>query len=181
MGSLGCLSLSLSTTTTSRCRKLTVLATPSESPTQAPDSPTPPTPKKSNLAGFGGVRSSRNGAVKTPKQRQPSIAEVERAIGAGIFRDDGSPTTRDSSESSTILDMFLSTKTSRPEGSVEKKLRETGEWLIDSSKGKSGSAGQEILLVVSLWILPVWMFFLFVASGVIKLPSSIRFLDDLIM
>ncbi|XP_043700788.1 probable NAD(P)H dehydrogenase subunit CRR3, chloroplastic [Telopea speciosissima] len=176
MGSLDCLSLSLSTTTSSRCSNLTVLAKLSENPTQTPDSHTP---KKPIPAGIGGVRWRSNGAVKTPKQKQPSIAEVEKAIGAGIFRDGDS--TRDSGENSTIFDMFLSTTTSRPEGSVEKKLRETGEWLIDTSKGTSGSAGQDILFVVSLWILPVWMFLLLVASGVINLPSSIPFLDDLIM
>ncbi|KDO64586.1 hypothetical protein CISIN_1g0304702mg, partial [Citrus sinensis] len=38
-----------------------------------------------------------------------------------------------------------------------------------------------ILMVVFKWILPMWTLSLLVASGVIKLPFSMPFLDDLIM
>ncbi|OVA01695.1 hypothetical protein BVC80_9071g11 [Macleaya cordata] len=67
------------------------------------------------------------------------------------------------------------------EGPVEKKLRETGEWIIDTTEGATRSAGQEILMVLCLRVLPLWVLFLLVASGFVKLPFDLPFLDDLIM
>lgn len=32
-----------------------------------------------------------------------------------------------------------------------------------------------------LWVLPVWVLMLLVASGAVKLPFGVPFLDDLIM
>uniref|UniRef100_A0A5B7C245 NAD(P)H dehydrogenase subunit CRR3, chloroplastic n=1 Tax=Davidia involucrata TaxID=16924 RepID=A0A5B7C245_DAVIN len=113
------------------------------------------------------------------QQKQPSIAEIERAIGAGIFRD--RDTSNSDSEQKTLFDTIFSNSIGKTEGSVEKKLRETGEWIIDRSESASRSAGKKILKFVFLWILPMWIFSFLVASGLIRLPFSTPFLDDLIM
>jgi len=42
-------------------------------------------------------------------------------------------------------------------------------------------AGKPVLMFTIQWILPIWIMSLLVACGVIKLPFSIPFLDDLIM
>ncbi len=116
-----------------------------------------------------------------PPQRRlqgPSVVQIERTIGAGIFRDRDP---RGSDESKTLFDLLLSNSIGKTEGSVEKKLRKTGEWIIDRAERTSRSAGKQILMVTFLWILPTWTLLLLVASGILKLPFSIPFLDDLIM
>ncbi|KAA8532549.1 hypothetical protein F0562_032635 [Nyssa sinensis] len=114
------------------------------------------------------------------QQKQPSIAEIERAIGAGIFRDRDTSNVN-SEQSKTLFDTIFSNSIGKTEGSVEKKLRETGEWIIDRSENASRSAGKKILTFVFLWILPMWILSFLVASGLIRLPFSTPFLDDLIM
>lgn len=52
---------------------------------------------------------------------------------------------RGSEQNKTLFDLLLSNSIGKTEGSVEKKLRETGEWIIDRAEGTSRSAG--ILLV----------------------------------
>ncbi|XP_077253199.1 chlororespiratory reduction 3 [Tasmannia lanceolata] len=121
-------------------------------------------------------RSSDAGLRRKPTQKKPSVAQVERAIGAGIFRD-RNPS---GDEIPTGFDFLASTPIGQPEGSPEKKLREAGEWILNRTEGGSRS-GQEILMVVCLNILPLWLFFLLVASGIIKLPFSLPYLDDLLM
>ncbi|KVI05438.1 hypothetical protein Ccrd_016229 [Cynara cardunculus var. scolymus] len=82
-------------------------------------------------------------AGKQQKEKKPSVAEIERAIGAGIFRD------RDinrqdygsSNREKTLFDSILSNSIGRKEGDVEKKLRETGEWIIDQTEAPSRSTG----------------------------------------
>ncbi|XP_034682008.1 probable NAD(P)H dehydrogenase subunit CRR3, chloroplastic [Vitis riparia] len=113
-----------------------------------------------------------------PPQRQPSVIQIERAIGAGIFRDRDP---RGSEQNKTLFDLLLSNSIGKTEGSVEKKLRETGEWIIDRAEGTSRSAAKQILMVTFLWVLPTWTLLLLVASGVLKLPFSIPFLENLIM
>ncbi|XP_068643052.1 probable NAD(P)H dehydrogenase subunit CRR3, chloroplastic [Aristolochia californica] len=116
---------------------------------------------------------ARRHAVRrtSPKPPSPSVLEVEKAIGAGLFEDQDSRSQRGAS---SFFDSLSS------EGSAEKKLREAGEWIIDRTEGASGS-GQEVLMVVGLRILPFWILSLLVASGVIKLPFSVPFLDNLLM
>ncbi|KAK1380624.1 Chlororespiratory reduction 3 [Heracleum sosnowskyi] len=115
-----------------------------------------------------------------PLQKKPSVAEIERAIGAGVFRDrnlDG-----DSEEGKTLFDTILSNSIGKSEGSVEKKLRETGEWILDKTEGSSSrSAGKNILKTVFLLILPLWIISFLVAAGFVKLPFNTPFLDDWIL
>ncbi|CAK9178707.1 unnamed protein product [Ilex paraguariensis] len=114
------------------------------------------------------------------QQNQPSIAEIERAIGAGTFRDRDT-SGGDSEQNQTMFDVIFSNSIGKTEGSVEKKLRETGEWIIDRTETSSRSDGKRILLIVFLGVLPMWILSFLVASGIIKLPFSSPFLDDLIM
>ncbi|KAL7587263.1 hypothetical protein Lser_V15G37241 [Lactuca serriola] len=118
-------------------------------------------------------------AGKQQKEKKPSVAEIERAIGAGIFRD--RDINSESEQEKTFFDSILSNSIGRTEGDVEKKLRETGEWIIDKTEGPSRSTGKNILKVVFLWILPLWIISFLVASGVVKLPIISPFLDDLLM
>ncbi|KAJ8556413.1 hypothetical protein K7X08_029804 [Anisodus acutangulus] len=104
-------------------------------------------------------------------QRKLSVVEIERAIGAGIFRD------RDAKESKTFFDSILSNSV----GDVEKKLRETGEWLIHKTENTSASTGKQILIAVFQWILPIWILAFLLASGMLDLPFTTPFLDDLLL
>ncbi|KAG9449547.1 hypothetical protein H6P81_009512 [Aristolochia fimbriata] len=124
--------------------------------------------------------SARHPAVRRtpPKPKQPSVLEVEKAIGAGLFKDQGSGS--DQGGNSSLFDLLSSSPINEPEGSAEKKLREVGEWILDRTEGSSWS-GQQVLMAVCLRILPVWILALLVASGLIKLPFSIPFLDNLLM
>ncbi|XP_052204238.1 probable NAD(P)H dehydrogenase subunit CRR3, chloroplastic [Diospyros lotus] len=117
---------------------------------------------------------------KLQRQNQPSVAEIERAIGAGVFRDRDT-SNRNSEQRKTLFDSILSNSIRKSEGSVERRLRETGEWIIDRTEKESNSAGKSILMAVFQWILPIWILSFLVASGIIKLPFSIPLLDDLIM
>ncbi|KAK9060051.1 hypothetical protein SSX86_020755 [Deinandra increscens subsp. villosa] len=116
---------------------------------------------------------------KQPMEKKPSVAEIERAIGAGVFKD--RDINRESEQEKTMFDQILSNSIGKTEGDVEKKLRETGEWIIDQTEGPSRSTGKNILKAVFLWILPLWILSFLVVTGVIKLPFISPFLDDLIM
>ncbi|KAK9050304.1 hypothetical protein SSX86_030724 [Deinandra increscens subsp. villosa] len=117
---------------------------------------------------------------KQPMEKKPSVAEIERAIGAGVFKD-RDINSRESEQEKTMFDQILSNSIGKTEGDVEKKLRETGEWIIDQTEGPSRSTGKNILKAVFLWILPLWILSFLVVTGVIKLPFISPFLDDLIM
>ncbi|XP_064939770.1 probable NAD(P)H dehydrogenase subunit CRR3, chloroplastic [Musa acuminata AAA Group] len=109
-----------------------------------------------------------------PRKQQPSIAEVQKAIGVvdDPFRSpDGASSS--SSSSSPFLG-FL-----QDESPAERKLRKAAEWVVDSTEAQAQS-GQRILLLVCLNILPVWLLLLLVASGVVKLPFDLPFWNDLI-
>ncbi|XP_073146737.1 probable NAD(P)H dehydrogenase subunit CRR3, chloroplastic [Henckelia pumila] len=113
---------------------------------------------------------------KLKRGNRPSVLEIERAIGAGIFRD----TDGESDGRSRLFDNVLGKTIGKSEGSVEKKLRETGEWLIDQNERTSSSAGKQILMTMFMWILPMWMVAFLVVSGVIQLPFATPFLEDII-
>ncbi|MCD7468259.1 hypothetical protein HAX54_006275 [Datura stramonium] len=116
---------------------------------------------------------------KKQNQRELSVAEIERAIGTGIFRD--RDTSRDAKERKTLFDSILSNSVGENEGDVEKKLRLTGEWLIHKTEHTSASAGKHILVAVFQWILPMWILAFLLASGMLNLPFTIPFLDDLLL
>eukprot|EP00262_Sarcandra_glabra_P016478 TRINITY_DN538_c0_g1_i1.p2 TRINITY_DN538_c0_g1~~TRINITY_DN538_c0_g1_i1.p2 ORF type:complete len:167 (+),score=13.08 TRINITY_DN538_c0_g1_i1:102-602(+) len=165
---MGCICISTITTTTLILSSL---------PNNNNNSKTPPRTPNPKPAPRRVVNGARSTTTPTP-QKQPSVAEIERAIGAGIFRDaDRRPS---ENEIPSFFDLLSSTPIGQPEGSAEKKLRETAERFLDRTEGGSRS-GQEILMVVCLRILPVWLFFLLVASGIIKLPFTTPFLDDFLM
>ncbi|XP_010923586.1 probable NAD(P)H dehydrogenase subunit CRR3, chloroplastic [Elaeis guineensis] len=111
----------------------------------------------------------------SPPRKQPSVAEVERAIG--VASDPFQSST--SSSSSPFLDFVSSTPIGQAEGPTERKIRETAEWVVDHTEAHARS-GQRILMMLSLKILPVWLLLLLVASGVVKLPFDLPFMDDLI-
>lgn len=113
-----------------------------------------------------------------PPPQPPSIYQVERAIGAGSFRD-ADPSDLDRKKS--LFDGILPISSGKFEGKVEKQLRETGEWLTTNTESKFQSSGNVILLVVLKWILPVWILCLLLATQVINLPWTSPFLDDLFM
>lgn len=117
-----------------------------------------------------------NEQKKTQKQ-QPSIIEIERVIGAGRFSD-ADP--KELEQRKSVLDGLLPTDGWQVESSVERNLRETGEWIVDQTERRPASAGKSILIAVFKWVLPVWVLMFLVASGAIKLPFGIPFLDDLI-
>lgn len=120
------------------------------------------------------------------KRKQPSVAEIERAIGAGMFKDRDTsnryrkpkflffwvrwyktqhvwcclhlivgaivimfvfccvflfPLFRNAEKNKTLFDRFLSITIGETEGSVEKKLRESGEWIIDRTEKAPKSTG----------------------------------------
>ncbi|XP_076946392.1 putative NAD(P)H dehydrogenase subunit CRR3, chloroplastic [Bidens hawaiensis] len=118
-------------------------------------------------------------AGKKVNVKKPSVAEIERVIGTGIYKD--RDINRESEEDKTLFDYILSNSIGKTEGDVEKKLRETGEWIIDRTEGPRRSTGKNILKAVFIWILPMWIISFLVASGVIKLPFVSQILDDLIM
>ncbi|XVF02869.1 hypothetical protein REPUB_Repub04eG0211900 [Reevesia pubescens] len=126
------------------------------------------------------TRPRRRQRLQQQKPQRPSIIQIERAIGAGSFRDADSSDLEEKRRK-TIFDGLLPVTTGKFEGEIEKKLRETGEWIGSTTEATFRSSGKRILLVVLQWILPIWTFSLLVASGVIKLPFSTPLIDDLIM
>ncbi|GMN38514.1 hypothetical protein TIFTF001_007741 [Ficus carica] len=129
------------------------------------------------------------------KPRQPSVIEIERAIGAGRFRDaDHRHASLTSSyifishiymnleeEKDVKFDMSMMSFPGKFEGSLQRQLRESGEWVTDRTEKRFRLSGKMILKITVLWILPIWTLSLLLASGVIKLPFSNQFLDQLIM
>ncbi|KAI3910371.1 hypothetical protein MKX01_034765 [Papaver californicum] len=90
---------------------------------------------------------------------------------------------RDSEESGekTLFDKILTNPFGEEEGPVEQKLRETGEWILDTTEGPTRSAGQDIFVIPCTWVRPAWVLCLLVACGFVKLPFDVPFLDDLLM
>ncbi|GAU40735.1 hypothetical protein TSUD_14200 [Trifolium subterraneum] len=80
----------------------------------------------------------------------------------------------------TTSDLFLGQLF---EGKVQKKMRETGEWLSENGETRLRSTKMRkgILVFAFQWMMPIWVISFLIASGAIKLPFSIPFLDDLLM
>ncbi|XP_050374338.1 probable NAD(P)H dehydrogenase subunit CRR3, chloroplastic [Argentina anserina] len=110
------------------------------------------------------------------KPKQPSVIELESAIGAGRFRDTDNSDVEEGNDAK--FDMLMM-NFNKLEGPVEKQLRETGEWVTNQTERGFRSNGKKILKFMFLWTLPIWAFSLLVAAGAIKL--NIPLLNDLIM
>ncbi|XP_074585175.1 putative NAD(P)H dehydrogenase subunit CRR3, chloroplastic [Curcuma longa] len=117
----------------------------------------------------------KNNASPPRKQKPPTIAEVQRAIGVADEPLLRSPGGSDSSSSSSppFLGFFMQ------ESAAERKLREAAEWIVERTESQAQS-GQKMLLLLCLNILPVWLLLLLVASGVFKLPFDLPFWKDII-
>lgn len=131
-------------------------------------SSTPPLPK---------LRQTKQ--LQKPNKRKLSVLEIERAIGVGIFRDRDEDS--DFEENQTLFDKIFLKYIEKTEGSVEKRLRETGEWISERSEKRIRSATKPILMFVAQWIFPMWICAFLIASGIIRLPLDIPWLDDLLM
>ncbi|XP_057992916.1 probable NAD(P)H dehydrogenase subunit CRR3, chloroplastic isoform X2 [Hevea brasiliensis] len=92
-------------------------------------------------------------------QQQLSLIQIERAVGAGSYRD-SEPTGSDQWDRDSIFKGLSPNSGGALEGPLEKKLRETGEWIVDKTEGQFRSS---------------------VTSGVVKLPFSTPLLEDLLM
>uniref|UniRef100_A0A0F7GZH3 Chlororespiratory reduction 3 n=1 Tax=Pelargonium transvaalense TaxID=158603 RepID=A0A0F7GZH3_9ROSI len=113
-----------------------------------------------------------------PKPKpKPTLIQMERAIGAGSYRDTDTASS-DAEVKKTEYDGLLPITTGQFETPVEESLRRTGEWLVQRT---SRGPGKGMLLFVLKWILPIWTLSLLVGTGIIKLPFSTPFLDDLFM
>ncbi|KMT19479.1 hypothetical protein BVRB_1g011040 [Beta vulgaris subsp. vulgaris] len=115
------------------------------------------------------------------KQNQPSVAEIERAIGAGSYRDYDPASISEPAEKKNVFDAVLSNSIGKTEGKTERALRETGEWISGQTEGAARSSGKKILEVMFFWLAPAWFVLLLIATGAVKLPFSFPALDDLIM
>ncbi|XP_062110148.1 probable NAD(P)H dehydrogenase subunit CRR3, chloroplastic [Humulus lupulus] len=118
----------------------------------------------------------------TPRRRpppQPSVIEIERAIGAGRFRD-ADPRELEE-EKNTKFDMKMLDFPGKFEQPIQKKIRESAERITEQSERTFRSNGKKILMFTFVWLLPIWTFSLLVASGIIKLPFTNQLLDQLIM
>ncbi|KAH7570932.1 hypothetical protein JRO89_XS05G0225700 [Xanthoceras sorbifolium] len=135
------------------------------------------------------------------QKKQLAIMEMERAIGAGTFRDNEPRhcpfnfscfaifLIQYIKYNMIVFNGVLPDLSGVFEGPVEKKIRETGQWVATNTEQKIRSsnlscidfAGKGILIVSMQWILPIWTLLLLLASGAVKLPFSIPLLDDLIL
>ncbi|KAL3654501.1 hypothetical protein CASFOL_004182 [Castilleja foliolosa] len=118
---------------------------------------------------------------KLKQQQQPTIMEIEQAIGAGFFRDrDDIDSSSSKEKGRSLFENIVKNTVGEKEGSVEKKLRETGEWLLYQSENTSRSAGKQILITMFVWVIPLWIFGFLIAAGILQLPFTTPFLQDLL-
>ncbi|KAK4409715.1 hypothetical protein Sango_0044500 [Sesamum angolense] len=114
-----------------------------------------------------------------PPIRLPK-ANIRKLQEKGHQQASRSKTLTEAEEKESLFDNMLRNSVGKSEGSVEKKLRETGEWLIERSERASRAAGKQILMGMFVWMIPVWIFAFLVASGMVQLPFDTPFLEDLI-
>ncbi|GAB4828748.1 hypothetical protein Ancab_018417 [Ancistrocladus abbreviatus] len=124
-------------------KALTLASLSSDSP-PLPSQPKPKPPPPPRL------RSTRLAPQKTVEPNRPSVAEIERAIGAGVFRD-ASPSDPEA-KSMSFFDTVLSKSIGKTEGSLERTLRETGEWVNTETERAARSSGRLCVLYNSLML-----------------------------
>ncbi|KAI5573694.1 hypothetical protein BDE02_10G097400 [Populus trichocarpa] len=139
--------------------------------------PVPTTTRSTRTKSTTTLPLPRKKSVQDRLQQQLNLMNIERVVGAGSYRDYEKPIDQEKKEKKKKKKMsgFME------EGPVEKKLRETGEWVTTKTEGGFRSNGKRILMFSFKWAIPLYIFMVFVASGVIKLPFSSQFLDDLLM
>ncbi|XP_009129223.1 probable NAD(P)H dehydrogenase subunit CRR3, chloroplastic [Brassica rapa] len=163
----------LSSSIFSMSRASTAMASlTNDSPSSLPSKPTKKPTRISQKPGNENQQLSR----KQRREKKPSIAQIERAFGAGSYRD-----SEGEMDMNTVFDELLLGHANKFEGKLEKKLREVGEMFVDLTESKLRSSGKPVLLFTIQWILPIWIVSLLLACGIIKLPFSLPLLDDLIM
>ncbi|CAN7124744.1 unnamed protein product [Brassica rapa subsp. narinosa] len=163
----------LSSSIFSMSRASTAMASlTNDSPSPLPSKPTKKPTRISQKPGNENQQLSR----KQRREKKPSIAQIERAFGAGSYRD-----SEGEMDMNTVFDELLLGHANKFEGKLEKKLREVGEMFVDLTESKLRSSGKPVLMFTIQWILPIWIVSLLLACGIIKLPFSLPLLDDLIM
>ncbi|CAN6856494.1 hypothetical protein Bca4012_051983 [Brassica carinata] len=163
----------LSSSIFSMSRASTAMASlTNDSPSSLPSKPTKKPTRISLKTGNQNQQLSR----KQRREKKPSIAQIERAFGAGSYRD-----SEGEMDMNTVFDELLLGHANKFEGKLEKKLREVGEMFVDRTESKLRSSGKPVLMFTIQWILPIWIVSLLLACGIIKLPFSLPLLDDLIM
>ncbi|KAJ1704553.1 hypothetical protein LUZ63_004332 [Rhynchospora breviuscula] len=120
------------------------------------------------------IRPARTSSLQSSKS-QPSISEIERAIGVTPDQPVHSP----SDINSSIMDFLGKTPIGR-EGPAEKALREAAEKFTDHAEAHTASA-HRFVLELFIKMLPLYILAMAVASGWIKLPFDVPFIDELIM
>ncbi|KAJ4835248.1 hypothetical protein Tsubulata_026677 [Turnera subulata] len=168
--------------------KCTVFASLHVNSPPSPQSNDPPSPQSHNT----GPNEPRIPTTKTrrtkslPKKRSQvldklqqkyTFIKLERAIGAGSYRD-SEPNGGERRHS--VLQGLLPNSDDMKETVAEKKMRETGQWLVDNTEEGFRSNGRKMLMF-SFWGIPIYIFLFMVAAGVIQLPFSSPLLEDLLM
>ncbi|CAN0899257.1 Probable NAD(P)H dehydrogenase subunit CRR3, chloroplastic [Linum grandiflorum] len=103
---------------------------------------------------------------------------MERAIGAGSYRDAEPPASVENALGSGIAGLCNGNQF---EGSLQKKARETGEWLAHKTETEFRISEKQGLEFLFKWALPISLLAMMVAVGVVKLPFLSPFLDDFIL
>ncbi|KAJ4749114.1 Chlororespiratory reduction 3 [Rhynchospora pubera] len=122
------------------------------------------------------IRPARTSSLQSSKS-QPSISQIERAIGVTPDQPVHSPSPSDIN--SSIMD-FLERSPIGREGPAEKALREAAEKFTEHAEAHTASA-HRFVLELFLKLLPLYILAMAVASGWIKLPFDVPFIDELIM
>ncbi|XP_013697174.2 probable NAD(P)H dehydrogenase subunit CRR3, chloroplastic [Brassica napus] len=139
----------LSSSIFSMSRASTAMASlTNDSPSPLPSKPTKKPTRISQKPGNENQQLSR----KQRREKKPSIAQIERAFGAGSYRD-----SEGEMDMNTVFDELLLGHANKFEGKLEKKLREVGEMFVDLTESKLRSSGKPVLLFTIQWILPIWI------------------------
>ncbi|KAH0845309.1 hypothetical protein HID58_090511 [Brassica napus] len=164
----------LSSSIFSMSRASTAMASlTNDSPSPLPSKPTKKPTRISQKPGNENQQLSR----KQRREKKPSIAQIERAFGAGSYRD-----SEGEMDMNTVFDELLLGHANKFEGKLEKKLREVGEMFVDLTESKLRSSGKETSFAVYNSMDTSYMDCVSaLACGIIKLPFSLPLLDDLIM
>ncbi|KAJ6312698.1 hypothetical protein OIU76_011599 [Salix suchowensis] len=109
-----------------------------------PSLPVPvPTTRSTTTKSTTTLQPPRKKNVQNKLQQQLDLMRIERAVGAGSYRDYEKPIDQEKEKEKKKkkkVSGFME------EGPVEKKLRETGEWVITKTEGGFRSNGTTFLV-----------------------------------